>query len=374
MIKKVDVGILTYHRAINYGAVLQAYALQRYLSKFGITSEIIDYRSSTIEPQHNKMQFSLSNHIISNLKILLSKKNYNKKIDNFDNFLSKEMVISEKITSKDQLDKIKEKYDKIIVGSDQVWNYKINNFDRTYFLDFAEQSQKYSYAASFGLSKIDDEVFTIISNLISSFKGILVREKSGSEIIRSMLGYSPDVVVDPTMLLDKSDWESMASENNHGRYVLVYSFGKNKTINRYARRISEILKIKIIFLGSNHKIGIKNIYNKIGGPKDFITLIRNAEYVITNSFHGTVFSIIFNKNFNTVFLDESRGINSRLSDLLETSGLNDRLLSNTHYENIDLKCGTIDYEIVNVKIRKQVELSKKSLNKILNSKMLDSQS
>lgn len=344
------IGIITYHRAINYGALLQVYALQKKVKELGAKCVVLDYRNKRLENRHKKRRLSDCNNMKDIMKFLLLSKNQNAKHEKFRKFARKYFVLSNPLYSVDDLIKIQDEYDKFIAGSDQVWNHKINGMDTTYFLDFvSDRSKKTSYAASFGVSCIPSEFKQKYSHLLKEFDLLSIREKQGADIIKELLSKEVQVVLDPTLLVTKEEWYNLAEEtnSNKSKYILVYAFGGSKYIKDFAENISKETGYKIIWLSNTYKRRISIKYKKSAGPEEFLGLFKNAEYIITNSFHGTAFSINFNKQFFTEMLPETKGVNSRLEDILELFGLEDRKLDGCDANVIHKR---IDYHEVNRKL------------------------
>ncbi|WP_157967376.1 polysaccharide pyruvyl transferase family protein [Paraliobacillus zengyii] len=346
MNNKTKVGIITFHRAINYGAVLQVFALQEKLSELGAEPYVLDYRNSTLEQHHKKMKLSDSRGIKEFIIFMMLKKNYNKKFNAFREFSSKYLNVSGPYYNLKDLEKADVIYDKFITGSDQVWNYTINNLDHAYFLPFTkDNSKKNSYAASFGVNIIPEEKKEEYYMLLKDFNTLLVRENQGAEIIDQLLNKNVGVVLDPTLLITKDKWLEIAKDSVNDRYILVYAFGGSKNIMEFAKKVANKKGYKIIVISSTYKSIIQNVeYVKTAGPEQFLGLFKNAEYVITNSFHGTVFSINLNKQFFTEFLPDSVGTNSRMEDVLELFNLKDRQLLNS---DSSIAERLIDYKKVN---------------------------
>lgn len=351
---KDKIGIITYHRAINYGAILQAYALQTKLKDCGVENIILDYRNERLEKIHAKKTLRKCKTLKSLIFFFLAHKNYNRKHVKFRSFLNEHMTLSLPMYSVEDLVAYEDDYSLFITGSDQVWNYKLNGKDPAYFLNFVEdKSKKKTYAASFGLSEIPEELKQIYRDLLSDFDSILIRENQGSKIIQDLLSKSSSVVLDPTMLISKEQWiKKLKLEKStykiNDKYILVYAFAGSTNIKKLAINISKETGYKILWISSTYKQSFRIKYIKEAGPKEFVSLFSNAEYVITNSFHGTAFSINFNKQFSMELLPESSGVNSRLEDILELFGLQDRKITSCDPDVINSE---IDYKVVNEKLK-----------------------
>lgn len=322
----MNIGIMTFHRAINYGAILQAYALNCVLNKLGADVKIIDYLSPSISSRHKLMRPSLNP--IDLYRYLRYSKTVNAKFEHFQLFLDK-MNLSSKASSFDELNKLSESMDAVICGSDQVWNTEITNQDFHYFLDFVPHSvKKIAYAASFGQTQIPKSIDKTIGGYLRRFDSISVREDSGAELVDKLIGKRPDVVLDPTILLSKEEWRKLRShEELPERYILVYSVGEIEKLFPTATEISNKTGLPLVVFSHREYSSLSNtFYIKTAGPTGFIDAFDRADYVITNSFHGTAFSVIFRKKFlvqtRTVDTSKGLGINSRIITLLEKTGLN----------------------------------------------------
>jgi len=174
----------------------------------------------------------------------------------------------------------------------------------------------------------------------------LIREKQGADIIRELLSRESQLVLDPTLLISKEEWHSLAKENYSvsERYILVYAFSGSKNIMDFAKNISKKTGHKIVWISNTYKKSMNIKYVKSAGPEEFLGLFINAEYIITNSFHGTAFSINLNKQFFTEMLLDTSGVNSRLEDILELFGLENRIVTSCDAGIIDTP---IDYKEVN---------------------------
>ncbi len=353
-------GIITFHRAINYGAVLQCYALCNTIKILGHNCEIIDYRCESIENQYsplyplkNSRSLKYSVYVMINKFFPMAKK---KRI--FDKFIDKYLDMSESYT-KDNICTITKKYDKFITGSDQVWNYNHSNFDKNYFLDFVDDSsKKCSYAASIGLSSIPDNVREEYIRLLKDFAHISVREATAKILISNLLP-SPQknihVSADPALLLTKNDWTKLMTgyKNKYGKYVLVYELIPSVSLLQYAQKYAKENNCKVIRIISEgkekHADNVKNLYGV--SPQQFLGLIDNAHAVFTNSFHGTAFSLNFGKN---VFVETLKGtyasLNSRIYDLLELCHATDRIITD-HIGDID----AASLEIIKQELEKKRE-------------------
>lgn len=348
----MKIAILTWLHNGNYGSVLQAYALQRILRDQGYETENVDYAPSTKQKVINLIVNRNSPKLfLEKWDSYLAKKatgasnEIERKNRKFDMFCKEYINLTERYYSPNQIRKIIGKYDAYICGSDQIWSPVLLN--PVYYLDFLNLSdKKISYACSFGVAEVDKKKQNKISNYLKRFDAISVREAAGKEIVKSLIGKDVPVMPDPTLLLSKDRWNSVAKSVNCGsKYVFCYFLTWNKEYWEYANEVSSELDCEIVIVPS-----VKETYNvkarviKDAGPEEWIGLVKNAAYIITDSFHGTVFSLIFNKQFTILkrFSDDNpKSQNSRIHTLLNRYDINSRLgvkadiFSQIDYEKIN---------------------------------------
>ncbi|MEG1619754.1 MAG: polysaccharide pyruvyl transferase family protein [Malacoplasma sp.] len=352
----MKVGTITFHQAINYGAILQTYALQKTLEKSGINNEIINYEFTRSGTKINGFKGQL-------IKLIYNRSNQKRQkkfIEFSENYLKLSKI---KLINESEKNKLNEEYDYFITGSDQVWNCNLTNFDKNFFLSFVtDDYKKIAYAASFGFDEIPKKNISEYRTLLSTFQSISVREKQGEKIIKELINRDVPCVLDPTLLIDEKEWTQIAKLPKESNYILIYLMAKSKTILKFAERLSKRTGCKIIWINASKTelIKAKKIYSV--GPEEFLGLFKNAKYVITSSFHGTAFAINFNKQFFTELLPFSAQVNSRLINILDLFDLKNRLIINGENNNIET---VIDYESVNRKIESEKKISQNYLKKAL---------
>jgi|WetSurMetagenome_2_1015567.scaffolds.fasta_scaffold39929_2 hypothetical protein len=367
----MKIGIITIVKVDNYGAELQAFALQKELKSLGVQSEIIDYiyyknwrfkdsfKSLPINPMNNKkkVMYWIKYRFISYLAEIvfpLFDKFVKRRIENFKRFHSENTTFSKSIYSIEDLYKSQFNYDIYMVGSDQVWNPCASSTIAPYFLTFAPHSaKKVSYASSFGVAELEPKLHNIYKKLINNLDVISVREPSGIDIIKELTGKTAKVTCDPTFLITKKEWEYYIKEypNMPLRYIIIYQISKSDNLIDLANKISKEKNIPIYRI-CKRAFGVsknKNIINILdAGPAEFLYLFKNAEYVITNSFHGTAFSIILEIPFYTI-ISNKKDNNQRMVSLLEMLGLKNRIITeNYNIQKQDVQY--IDFKIIKEQI------------------------
>ncbi len=362
------VGILTFHNAINYGACLQAYALKEVLKNKKVNVEIIDYKCEAINDFYYKT-FVKEDSLKTKIKKILTFNIQKKRNKEFNKFISNNLLdfSNQKKYNKSNIKEVNKEFEKIIVGSDQVWSPFCTGNDLTYFLNFIQDSnKKFSYAACLGITKDDFYKKNEVKKLLNDFKFISVRENSAKERLSKILERKDiNTSIDPTFLLTAEQWNQIIlTKSKKEKYILVYSLSMPKEVLDFAYEVSAKTGYKIIYITLDNLFTIKKYKNTITkSPSEFIEYIKDAEYVITNSFHGTAFSIIFNKKFFTIKNSNPNHDNSRLYDLLESLGLEDRIY--LKYNDLIIN-KNINYKEVNNKISKLRNKSLDYIDSILN--------
>lgn len=334
----MNIKTITCHDVYNYGASLQAYALQEYLISQGHNVEIIDYKPDYMRVHYNFWFVAKNSHYYQkamNSKIIhfllccyFAPKRfatYGRKIK-FDKFTKKFLKLTRRYNSYEELAADAPVADIYIAGSDQIWNSNLpNGKDPGYFLQFGpEETKRIAYAASFGIPDIEEEHKAQMSKWLKKFDAISVREKTALQILSSLNARGINVV-DPVFLLTKQQWSEFAGNTRifKKKYILVYDIDlDNDDIRKEAERLSKLYNYKIVAVCALRKCPYAQINIANAGPQEFINLIKNAEYIISNSFHATSFSIIFNRPFATFYKKMNV---SRMSDLLKYVNLSDSL-------------------------------------------------
>lgn len=362
------IAIMTWHSYDNYGSVLQVYALRKKIRDFGYKKvDVINYLPHTRKVKLKKRI------TFKNLKRKLFSKKQNiqklteQRASKYTCFREKFLAYTEKCNDETDLFLLNDQYDKFICGSDQIWAPTV--FDKNYFLDFvSNDSKKIAYAPSIGLSSIDNKyVRENMGKFINKFECLSIREEQGQKIIKNIADKNAKVVLDPTLLLEKGEWNQAFNLNaDKGEYILYYCLGNNKNNYKIAKKIAKQLKKELKVVPTDildyKKEKIENC-----GPEEFLKLIYNAYMVITDSFHGTIFSINFNIPFITFkrFKDNKLSQNSRIYNILKKVNLENRIYDN----NIKyfLENPSIDFshsnQVITIERNKSIDFLQKSIQK-----------
>ncbi|MDX9787096.1 MAG: polysaccharide pyruvyl transferase family protein [Desulfobacterales bacterium] len=325
----MKIGILTFFR-FNYGAILQAYALQTVLTSLGHSAEIIDYEAShRIESLFTS--WTSTKGVALNLSTILRYRKFIERNERIAAFRRQNLHVSEKrYYSSEDLEKSLLEYDAFICGSDQVWHPRADHdCNRAYFLGFVKQDQaiKTSYAPSFGVSSVSQSFQKEIQPWLTDIPNLSVREETGRAIIEQVAGRLSAVVLDPTLLLKSDQWGRIAAPSTvKPPYILVYTTSQRGLFPQLVKHVKKTTRLPLVVLSLTAlnliPMADRVIYD--AGPSEFVGLFANATCVCTNSFHGTAFSIIYRKPFWSV---PHNATNSRVADLLNRIGLSNRQVS-----------------------------------------------
>ena len=365
---KVD--IITRHSVPNYGSLLQSYATQKVIEDMGFESEIINY--TRYEERYKNLVNSLikgkkwdKNIITRMIYKVIQTPNYAKMYKKFakyrKNFLKESPNEYGNIHELINNPPIADVY---CSGSDQIWG-KIGtvDYDEAYFLKFVKDKRCIAYSSSFGKEKIDFELEKNLESLLKDYSKILVREDTAKKILEDKGFSNVEHVLDPTFLLNSDEWTNLAnkSRKKYKKYVLVYQLHDNKKFDKYAKKFAKKTGLKLLRISpslyhivrSGRLIYLPNQY-------EFLSLFKNAEYILTDSFHATVFSLIFNKNFIDVLPGKT---STRIISILNLVGLQDRILKD--YDDFSLIGKSIKFNNCNKILSKEREFSKKLLKEAI---------
>lgn len=340
---------ITYHNVYNYGAVLQAYALQQALLNLSIDNVIIDYT-----PKQNYIYQRIPGHsikivIINIVRLMLTFKSYystKKRHKNFDKFVQKNLRLTRKYHTGTELHLDPPKADIYIAGSDQLWNVT-RGLKEFFFLDFgSKEIKRVSYAVSMGSSVVPKHLQQQVRELLNNFTAISVRELETQQYLENFLEHRNFVLqhLDPVFLLGKEVWAAFPRiKGLPYPYILCYPMSGHPQLQGAIQRLKELTGYKVVVLTSELTFLKGDVTIKSAGVEEFINLFKNAEYVLTTSFHGTAFSAIFNKKFFSFLGNSAPG---RITGLLSQLELQGRIINNLE----DITTQEIDYRKANVMI------------------------
>lgn len=327
-------GILTFHNALNYGAVLQAFALQQAMTSVGKNTEIINYCAEFNEKRflNKKLKQILNLREIYN--IIFRNSYVFHYPEAFEKFYSRMSISQPPVyDSKKLKDYILERYDTVVCGSDQIWNLACTSGDDSFFLPFdLKSTEKKAYAASFGVKEVPLKYQSKYREWIKDFSLVSVREAAGKKIIKDLLPADANVVLDPSMLLTAEQWREIEDTSivPSKPYVFMYLMSEDKEFISFAKRLAKNKGLKLIYINDRliKHSGMKNLSGV--SPERWLALIDNAAYVVTNSFHGTAFSINFGKEFFVKYIPRSVA-NSRLENILNMFSLQSREITSNNF-------------------------------------------
>lgn len=328
-------GLITFHFAHHYGAQLQAYATMKAIQALGWDCEIIDYRLPHTTRTNRLFKSGASvRGMASNAHTALHYAPFRRRFERFEAFVAQEMKLSSKgYTDFDALKKDPPAYDVYVSGSDQIWNpyiYQDKQFDRAFLLDFVREGRRISYAPSLGVPSLPEDKGEELKRFLAPFSALSVREKRGQTLIKSLTGRDAQVVLDPTLLLNGTDWGALASPPKvTGPYILCYFVSDAGEVAPYVQALAQKTGYPIVQLaGTRKKLPGTSELIFDAGPREFLGLFQHAAYVCTNSFHGAAFSLQFDKPFFTSMSPKERAepTYSRIYSLLSRLGCADRII------------------------------------------------
>lgn len=327
----MSIGVFTFNDGTNYGATYQMYALQQVLKRYDERVEVVNY-------QHEKKKNKINIRKIIFLPIKLIKEY------KFKKFRKKYIKFSKTKYDTNLVKQNPPMYDVYITGSDQVWNPRTMSEDirDVYFLHIGDEKiRRISYAPSIGVQTLEKKDEDYIRKKLERLDYISIREETGKELIKDLTSKNVEVTLDPTLLLKKEDWMKIERNSNipKEKYIFVYTIEPSEKVIDMINYIAQNRNMKIVHTGFLKKYQ-NEIRKPFVGPNEFLSLVHNADLVLTNSFHGTVFSLIYQKDF---FAFPRGEMNSRIKNLLEKVDLKNRFIEDI--KDID-NCSEIDYNKV----------------------------
>ncbi len=372
------VATITFHGSHNYGSTLQAYALQVFVTELCLVyGQELDYSILNLRTTAQKEIYMITKPIISiknvvkNIMTILYSKQLTAKYYKFENFISSNLrITNETYDNEKELAEANLDYDYYISGSDQIWNVRATDFLWSNFLSFVRKGKKLSYAASFGPLYINWELYDKdkCSNLLNFYDIISVREVGSHDQVNELTGKESEIHVDPTLLLTKGKWLELFGDKKYveSKYIFFYSLEPSSNDIRLVKQFSKKLGLPVVVSKYSNRKDFFNPFIKkyASGPIEFLNLINNAELVLSTSFHGTVFSLLFNVPFFAI-----NGLaDNRIGSLLKNVKLEERSLSYNDWESKVQRVFDIDFNYPNKVIELERKRSSSYLEKALDLK------
>lgn len=338
----------------NFGSILQAYALYSYTSQLGYDVEVLNYR-----PYYSNGSVDVKARIKKIIVNTIFLPYYILRSTRFNSFIKQEKQ-TKRFTSYEELEKNHPQADIYMIGSDQVWNTSfLCGKDPTYYLKYTDSTKKMSYAASMGRTVNSQEEINRIVELTKDFRFISLREEKSAVQLQQLGREDAKYVLDPVFLLSYSDYKKLHVDNTQhdNDYILAYVIHKDDFISKVIDEIAKKTGKKVIQVGGFASKCNYDSFPRSAGPREFLTLVENASFIVTSSFHGTAFAHIYQKQFAIVM----PGSNTlRIENILETAGTSNRVVKEIgDIEKIISQ--NIDYDKVNLKLNKKIEESREYL-------------
>ena len=367
-----SIATITFHASHNYGSVLQAYALAKTIENEGYNVKIINYRSQqqkdcyTLYTKYRGVKGTLRN-IYQRLISGKLKRRYK----GFEEFINHTLPVTQEVNDEEGMKKYATAFDCYVCGSDQIWNPACQDFSPFYYLNFVDDKKRVAYAPSLGKGQFDDEHKALIKGLLENVDCISVREKQGQALLKTLTDKEVELVCDPVILFGRQGWEEVIPEVSIKEpYMFVYFLENNHGDRSYIDLISKTLGLRVVILNENIKDIVKNYIKKYDAlPLEFVSLIKNAKFVYTNSFHATAFATMFNIPCASMIAKTDNVHNnndSRKIDFLTSVGLEGCLKKSLTAEEIIVLSKT-NFEKVNQEIEKIRQTSKNYLLKAIES-------
>lgn len=369
----MKIKVITRHAPTNYGSLLQSIATQTIIEKLGYNCKIIDYqRDDERGLQMIKTQVACKSLWSKNLlkKLTYITLRYPTEIHaqrRFDKMRKKYLKMTKRYSTHEELKRLEA--DIFMTGSDQVWGATMCGvYDSAYFLSFVnEKKRKIAYAASFGRTDFTPQILKDYKKLLSKYNNITVRENSAITLLHDLGLSCKGQVLDPTLLLDKSAWYNKMGLDDiespiRGKYVLVYQIHSDPNLNSYAKKFAKHVGLPLYRVSAYlHHCNRGGNFKYCPDVKEFLTMIKDCTYFITDSFHGTAFALNFNKNFIEILPNNKTG--SRNQSILQLTGLTNRII--TDFEDFSIANKSIDYNevnaIFNIEREKSISLLKEMI-------------
>lgn len=370
----MKIGIITFHASYNCGSILQCMALKKVLEDKGAKVDVINYSSEEQQKLYSVFykKFTLKN-IAKNLLCIRGYSKIKAHYQQYRNYIHNTFSLrGDFLQSSDEIKNNIPRYDMLIAGGDQVWNVNCDDFSTAYFLDFDDNTYKISYSPSLGATDINKSPrVKEYAALLKRFDALSCREVNGKRWLEKITGRNIELLADPTMLLNASEWIEKIKEPlnypDNGDFIFYYAFSYSAENNKCVQQIAEKNNLKVLLIDAKQWF-IKNmdryknfILCEETGPNAFLNLMKKSKYVITTSFHGTVFSLLFHKQFLYINNKNHEPTDDRTSFLLEQMNLMDRYIFSEKV-TIQKLNEYIDYEKVDEQINKMRDKANDYLN------------
>lgn len=330
---------VTHQNAINYGAVLQAYALQQQLCKLGIDDVLLDLKRS--HKIFNKIEFNkhLPGNIYNNILNLLHIRQTKKRAKRFRDFVDNNIRTTRHYGTVEEVIESPPVADAYITGSDQTFNtyWGVKPY---FFLKFgSEETKRISYASSMGRLAVEEKYLDEFVSAIKNYSFLSVREKSAADYISKLCSVSCSTNIDPSLLLSKEEWSRLVPNSRltqrtrPDKYILVYPILYNPILNDAVQKLKSETGLKVIVINPYSRSYVKGGRNiRDAGPVEFLELFKNAEYILTTSFHGACFSVLFQKKFFSFVRETGE---TRINNILNMLNLSDRIITDLSQLTLD---------------------------------------
>ena len=352
----MKIGLITFHDTTNFGSLLQTYGLYKKINDLGYECEVVDYQCENIVRREIPKPFRFSFNPKALLKEFLFYRVQRKKYKQLSRFLHSEMCLSKRCDRK-TIAAIKNNYDCFVIGSDITWGMDIIDKDLTYFLNFeTNRTKKTAYSASIGNPWTDEDKL-LIEPLLREFRYIAVREEESADWVEELTHKRPQVVCDPTMLIKSEKWQKYCHRTKDmGEYVLVYFDTRNRDCLKKAKEYAQKNGLRVKLIGYGLPVRGVELVSPLS-LEDFLSLIFNAAFVVTASYHGMLFSIYFNRQF----VYYNRAHKSRMNTLARKLKVTER----DGLEHDALQMKPVDYDVVNAAVEEYRNHSINCLKELL---------
>lgn len=372
MRNKKQIATITFHASHNHGSCLQAYALQKFIqNEFPNTGyHIINFYTDKQKSLYGKpYNVITTKSLIKRLIFTGYKKKILERKQNFEKFVNSKLSLTQEYSTLEGLKRADLHFDYYISGSDQLWNHALSDFDWSFFLEFCDTKnggQKISYAASFGSKseKWSPEDLRRARKDLQDYKHISVREPASAAMVKKIINREPEINVDPTLLIDEEDWDKLVGDRLIQQdYIFLYDLKGLKRSYDIAKRLSKEYKLPVVIVKENSKRHLFYHFIKKyeAGPFEFLNYMKYAKFIVSSSFHGTVFATIFQKPFLAV----DGNTDFRISNLLKNMGLTDRGIASVGELSNKKDLFTIDYSSRDKVIRAEQKRSQQYFKKAL---------